>query len=329
MAQLIDRVIISRACAAQAKPGLHAPRCEEAMELLKHTDFFCDFARPASEIKWITPTQLQFTSQVYQPWEEANVVHAQMFRGEGDWQKKPTILLIHGWNDEFGYRYQYPLFARKLVRAGMNAVLMELPFTLQRRPRKTGAVNDFISEDLFCTVQAARQSICDVRSIVRWLSEQGCQRLGLWGVSLGGWISGLILAHEPLIEMGVLVVPITRMDLAIANLDFCAPLRRTLENVSFDFEKINLRSYEPKVARDKMLFIEAEHDLFADKEAIEELGRIWQPEIWRIPHGHITALFSLPLMNRTVKWIEGKMLAAPEREVRPGIKATSGLRDPA
>ncbi len=306
IAQLIDRVIINRACAAQAKPGLHPPRYEEAIELLKHTDFFCNFAK-APEVKWTSDTQLQFPSQVFTPYQEANVVHAQFFRCAERWQDQPIILIIHGWNDEFGYRFQYPMFARKLVRAGLNAALIELPFTLQRRPRAKGAVDDFISEDLFTTVQAARQSVCDVRAFLAWLSEQGCERIGLWGVSLGGWITGLILCHEPIVEMGVLVVPITRMDLAVEKLDFCAPLRKTLENVVFDFKKLNLRSYQPKPTSDKMLFIEAEHDLFADKDAIEELATLWKPEIWRIPHGHISALFSLPLMNRTVKWIHHKM----------------------
>src|SRR5690349_1816217 len=105
MAQLIDRVIINRACAAQTRPGLHLPRHEEAMELLKHTDFFCDFAQSPAEMKWISETKFHFTSQVFQPWDEANVVHGQIFRCDGKWQERPTMLLVHGWNDEFGYRF--------------------------------------------------------------------------------------------------------------------------------------------------------------------------------------------------------------------------------
>ncbi|MDB6028545.1 MAG: hypothetical protein JWM68_4768, partial [Verrucomicrobiales bacterium] len=319
--------IINRACAAQAIPGSHLPLAEEAIELLKHNDFFCDFAKPPSELLWLSDTRLQFTSQVYTPWQEANIVHAQLFRCPGKWQEKPTVVLVHGWNDEFGYRYQYPIFARKLVRAGINAAMIELPFTLQRRPRSRAAVNDFISEDLFCTVQAARQSICDVRALLGWLSAQGCKQLGLWGVSLGGWISGLILAHEPLVDLGVLVVPITRMDVAIKNLDFCAPLRRSLENVAFDFKKLNLLTLPTKASEKDLLFIEAEHDLFADKAAIEELAEIWRPEIWRVQHGHITTLFSLPLMTRTVRWIAEKLHAAEADVPEESLRSTSpGLR---
>ncbi len=300
-----------------AKPGVHPPRHEEAIELLKHTDFFCDFAQAPADVKWTSDTKLQFPSQVFARWPEPNTVHAQFFRCSDHWQDRPTIILVHGWNDEFGYRFQYPIFARKLVRSGVNAAMIELPFTLQRRPRGEGVVNDFISEDLFCTVQAARQSICDVRSFIAWLSAQGCKQIGLWGVSLGGWISGLILCHESLVDIGVLVVPITRLDLAVEKLDFCAPLRRSLENVQFDFEKVNLRSYRPKTAAGKLLFIEAVHDLFADRNAIDELADSWRPEIWRIQHGHISALFSLPLMNRTVRWINSKIQTAEADEQSP------------
>ena len=76
-----------------------------------------------------------------------------------------------------------------------------------------------------------------------------------------------------------------------------------------------------------MLFIEAEHDLFADKQAIEELAAAWKPEIWRIPHGHISALFSLPLMNRTAKWIAGKMLGSRPETCRDREAISSHVRD--
>jgi hypothetical protein len=102
-----------------------------------------------------------------------------------------------------------------------------------------------------------------------------------------------------------MVVPITRMDVAVEKLAFCAPLRSSLANVAFDFDRLNLRSYEPRV-RDRLLIVKAEHDLFADPDAIEELARQWNPEVWRIPHGHISALFSLPLMTRTAAWFGKK-----------------------
>ena len=52
------------------------------------------------------------------------------------------------------------------------------------------------------------------------------------------------------------------------------------------------------------------HDLFADRQAIEELWQKWQqPEIWRLPHGHVTTQFVLGLMGRVLRWLAPRLEA--------------------
>lgn len=291
------------ACRAQAKPGRFAPHWEEAQQLLNDRDFFCDFAQTPSDVKWTSNTHLQFTSQLETPWPETKTVHAQFHRCSEDWQKKPTVVLVHGWNDELGYVYRQPVLARKLVKAGVNSAMLELPMHLHRRPRRPDAVNDFISEDVFATVLAAREAICDVRAFIAWLRAQGSPHIGVWGVSLGGWLSGLVACHDSNVDSLALMVPAAKMDLAVQQLEFCSLLKNALKNSSLDLGKLNLPRYRPKVAPEKTLIIEAEYDLFAAKEAIEETVAAWGCAIWRTPHAHISSVFSLPLMNRTVEWL--------------------------
>lgn len=56
------------------------------------------------------------------------------------------------------------------------------------------------------------------------------------------------------------------------------------------------------------LLIEGLHDLFGDPKLIEELWQKWeQPEIWRLPHGHISMLFSPGLTGRVLGWLSPRL----------------------
>jgi dienelactone hydrolase len=223
------------------------------------------------------------------------------------------VILLHGWNMETGYRVLFPRLARRLNRAGLNAVMIELPYHGRRKPRRErrGAPNNFLSGDLVHVVQAARQAIADTRALVAWLRAQGCSQVGVWGISLGAWLGGVLACAEPDLSFAVMMMPVARMDRVIAELDFCRPLRRSLGGQPPRLEPMNLVTHRPRLAPDDILIVASEHDLFAPLETIEELWRAWdKPELWRLRHGHISMLMSAPVMKRTVGWIAGKTAAS-------------------
>ena len=303
----LDRLVIRLAAATMSSHERHPPHAEEAEALLEDPDFFCDFARSPNDLVFIGGNAFQFRSRVSTPWENNNLVHGKLFCCGENWQQFPTVILLHGWNDELGYRFRLPFCAALLRRKKVNAVVLELPYHLQRRPSAPGAITDFISEDLFRMVEATRQSIADTRALLNWFTGQGCTRIGLWGTSLGAWLGGLMLCHEPQIDFAVLTIPIAKLERVIADLAFCAPIRKSFANCDLSLAKLNLVSHRPLISSENILIQEAEDDLFAAKDAIEEFWRAWgQPEIWRLRHGHISILMSVPLMVRTARWIAEK-----------------------
>jgi hypothetical protein len=78
---------------------------------------------------------------------------------------------------------------------------------------------------------------------------------------------------------------------------------------------VNLKSKSGVVTRmtlrglgENILLIEGIHDLFAGRQPIEELWQKWQqPEIWRLPHGHMSALLVLGLMGRILCWLSPRI----------------------
>jgi len=78
-----------------------------------------------------------------------------------------------------------------------------------------------------------------------------------------------------------------------------------------DTTRLNLILSTPVVPKENILLIEGIHDLFAERQPIEELWQKWeQPEIWRLPHGHISALFVPGLTGRVLRWLAPRLEAA-------------------
>jgi hypothetical protein len=97
------------------------------------------------------------------------------------------------------------------------------------------------------------------------------------------------------------------LDHAIRELPFCAPIRQSLGNRSFDLQKLNLVSHTPPCAPEGVLILESVQDLFAPPETVEQVWKAWrEPEIWRVPHGHISILASFPMMRRVTRWLAGR-----------------------
>jgi hypothetical protein len=84
-----------------------------------------------------------------------------------------------------------------------------------------------------------------------------------------------------------------------------------------DTTRLNLILSTPVIPKENILLIEGIHDLFGDPQPIEELWQKWeQPEIWRLPHGHISALFVPGLTGRVLRWLSPR-LNAPAVQARP------------
>jgi dienelactone hydrolase len=263
------------------------------------------------EITFSSATEFRFASVIRTRWDENNIVHGQLFRSGKDWRRKPTVIMLHGWNADHCYRHQFPRFARHLERAGINTAMIELPYHCQRRPSVEGSVRNFISEDLHSMLQATEQSVADIRSLRRWLREQGNPAVGLWGFSLGAWLTGLTICADDQFDFATLLTPVVRVDRAVAELDFCEPIRRALEQTSVPLEGLDLLTRRPRIPRERILLIESKYDVFLPPETVEELWRAWdQPEIRRVNHGHISIMMSRSVLKRVVGWIASK--AIPE-----------------
>jgi dienelactone hydrolase len=304
--QCIDRVAVHYAAARMPKPDGRDLHLDEARRLLQNLDFSPAEMKPAV-IEFDGPTNFRFASPRPTAHAVNNVVHGRLYRCDDRWRQKPVILLLHGWNDALNHHLFFPRHARRLNQMGISAATLQLPWHFDRRPRELGAWGSFLSADLLHTVEATLQAMAEIRSFVNWLSEQACPFVGLWGISMGAWLAGLTICHDSRIGSAVLTIPIARLDRLIEEAAFCETVRCALQDQPVDLHKLNLVSSRPVIARENILLVEAEYDLFVDKETVEDLWRAWdKPEIWRFRSGHISILCVPGLPDRVVRWIAAR-----------------------
>ena len=317
IAKPLDRLAIRSACGSVLPSPDGQSHAEEAAAFLQRPDFFAPSVAPA-ELKFTGKTSFEFRSQASNGCAANDLVRGHCEFADDNWQRRPSIILLHGWNAALQYQIIFPYWAQLLARAGVNAFRFELPHHMSRTPTEPGAIRNFLSGDLLHVVRTAHQTLADLRALALWLRAQGSPSVGAWGVSLGAWMTGLAAAHQPEIETAVMLTPVVRMERALKELAFFNPIRASLTGLEAQFRALNLVEH-PAPASSRALIVASELDLFAPLETIDELEQSWRPEVWRVPHGHISVLISSRVIRRIVKWVAA-------RTVVPRFDAVSTAR---
>jgi pimeloyl-ACP methyl ester carboxylesterase len=223
-----------------------------------------------------------------------------------------VIVLLHGGGDFLNHRIRFPLIARRCNRAGFNAATLEAPYHFQRRSDTPGAWNHLR------TTQTFSQAVAEIRALTGWLLGEGCPAVALWGISYGGWQAGLAASRDMRLAAAVLTVPAVRMDFNLSQARWVVwrSVRRYLSGKkgareALNATPLNLTLTKPAIPKENILLIDGIHELFGERQSMEELWQKWQqPEIWRLPHGHISALFVPGLTHRILRWL-GPRLNVP------------------
>ncbi len=150
---------------------------------------------------------LRFPSAHVTPHPENNLVVARWFpakdepplgitRGRGR-----AVLVLPQWNSDAGGHIG---LSKLLARFGISALRLSLPYHDARMPPELTRADYIVSSNIARTVQVCRQAVLDARRAIQWLSDQGFERIGILGTSLGSCLSLLTSAHEPKIRVQAL-----------------------------------------------------------------------------------------------------------------------------
>jgi len=142
---------------------------------------------------------LRFQSALETPHAENNVVHARYFPGRtrSGARSRRAVLVLPQWNsDARGHMG----LAKLLARFGMSTLRLSMPYHDARMPPELHRADYIVSANVVRTLEVCRQAVLDARRAIWWLRDQGYERIGILGTSLGSCLSMLTAVHEPLVR---------------------------------------------------------------------------------------------------------------------------------
>lgn len=324
LAKTLDWLHIQRSFRRMPSIDGRVHRLEEALCFLKSPNFIPVESQPAP-VQFDEGVNFRFASPRPSAFQENNIAYGRLYRCAARWQEKPVILLLHGGGLTRGrksclkYRFAYPMIARRCNRAGFNAATLELPYNFQRHPRPSGPQP---TQDVLRMAEAVAQAIAEIRALTGWFLAQSCSGVGLWGTSMGAWLAGLTVCRDPRLTAAVMTVPIVRSNAGIAERIIHRSRREAWRPVfradePLDATPFNLTSARPVIPKNNILLIGGIHDLVCPMKQIETLWQVWgQPDLWRLPHGHISFMSQRGLTGRVLGWLAPRM-AGPCGAVKP------------
>lgn len=168
------------------------------------------FAFDAGSADHQTPGQagtLRFHSALQTPHERNNTVVARWFPSKAArasrirGRRGPAVIVMPQWNADAGGHVG---LAQLLARFGISALRLSLPYHDVRMPPELTRADYIVSANVVRTLQACRQAVLDARRAIDWLDDEGFDRIGMLGTSLGSCLSMLTTVHEPRVRAAAL-----------------------------------------------------------------------------------------------------------------------------
>ena len=160
------------------------------------------YSLPQIEDYQLTGDKLSWTSAIQTPSAENNVVRARLFTPRKERKNKPraAVVVLPQWNAQPDSHVEA---CRIFNGLGMAALRLTLPYHEERRPPDIERAEHLVSSNIGRTIQSMRQAVLDTRAAVRWLKQQGYERIGILGTSIGSCTAFLAFTHDEDLNVGV------------------------------------------------------------------------------------------------------------------------------
>ncbi len=171
---------------------------EYTKKMLANSDEFF-FAPKITDYRLrIANNVLTWTSAIETTSVENKTAYAQFFRFDKD--KKAAVVVLPHWNAKAGSYFD---LCKVFNRVGVSALRLTLPYHEERMPPELERADYLVAPNVGRTLQSLRQSVVDTRAAVGWLKQQGYEKVGVVGTSIGSCVGFFAFAHDLAIDAGV------------------------------------------------------------------------------------------------------------------------------
>lgn len=207
---------------------------------------------------------------------------------------RPWVVCVHG----FGMGSPLTNFAsfdvyRLHHELGLNVLMPVLPLHGPRAGGRTSG-GEIMTSDFVNLVHFFTQAVWDIRRLLSWLRASGADRIGLWGVSLGGYTSALVAGLESDLECVIAGIPptdfpnVARDNLPWIMRSFDPELATDWEAVRKMMHVVSPLTFEPRVAPDRRFIYAGIADRVVRPDQARALWRRWgEAQIRWFSGGHV------------------------------------------
>jgi hypothetical protein len=141
---------------------------------------------------------LTWTSSITTASPENNTAVATWFPHETN--RRAAVVVLPHWNAKAGTYFDLCKFFNKV---GLSALRLTLPYHEERMPPELERADYLVAPNVGRTLQSLRQSVVDSRAAVRWLKQQGYEKVGIVGTSIGSCVGFFAFVHDMDIDAAV------------------------------------------------------------------------------------------------------------------------------
>ncbi len=262
------------------------------------------------------PLEPKFRRRYEEQYRATHTVFARRIR-PATAQRRPRLLYLNGYMQPETYVEEFTLLTSIAIGLNVEVIEVQAPHHGRRASRESRFSGElYWTADLVRSMEALRQTVLDVRTLLHWLQEQDDRPVGVAGLSLGGALSCTLACLE---ERFAFAIPlIAHMDLAalVSNAPVLVKMRRDLKSLGWgrqEFnqfaEQIGWNDLQPKLSPEQLLIIAASDDRFFAPRLVEEMWQRWgKPRIHWFPGSHMGFLpHALPAMRSIRRFIDERV----------------------
>lgn len=205
---------------------------------------------------------------------------------------RPWVICLHGFGMGSSATDIHVMRANRLHhKFGYNVAVPVAPL---HGPRNTPHGDQLMSLDLMKSLHAATQAVWDVRRLINWIRAGTDAPVGVFGISMGGYITAQLSGIEP-VDCAVSGIAFVDMLGLLADHD---PPAEFADIISSDaahqvFRVASPLEFTPQAAGQDRAMFAAKYDQFIPQDQSVALQQAWSesPAFWA-ETGHVGSLMS-------------------------------------
>jgi hypothetical protein len=254
------------------------------------------------------------------------VAHARLLRHRGD-EPRPTIVAIHGFTADWYLINEWFFALPWFYRMGCNIALFTLPFHGPRQTRFSPfSGHGYFAGGISRLNEAVAQSVYDFRILFDWLrSERGAEKIGVTGLSLGGFTTAMLASVEERLEFAIPNVPVVSFaDLVLEWQPIGWLLRGALSTMRMELPDVRRMvavscplTYAPALPSERLMIVGGVGDRLAPPKHSRVLWDHWgRCRIHWFPGSHVIHMDRGAYLTEMARFMVGRGFL-PQAELPP------------